>query len=63
MSDSAPVQRVRALVAPIIRDLHLDLYDLDFRGGILRVTIDTPPGSEGGVIISIRTPGTWFIIS
>jgi ribosome maturation factor RimP len=49
MSDSAPVQRVRALVTPIIRDLHLDLYDLEFRGGILRVTIDTPPGSEGGV--------------
>jgi ribosome maturation factor RimP len=49
MSDSAPVQRVRALVTPIVRDLHLDLYDLEFRGGILRVTIDTPPGSEGGV--------------
>jgi len=51
MSDSAPVQRVRALVAPIIRDLQLDLYDLEFRGGILRVTIDTPPGSEGGVTL------------
>jgi ribosome maturation factor RimP len=51
MSDSAPMQRVRALVAPIIRDLHLDLYDLEFRGGILRVTIDTPPGSEGGVTL------------
>jgi len=51
MSDSAPVQRVRALVAPIIRDLKLDLYDLEFRGGILRVTIDTPPGSEGGVTL------------
>jgi ribosome maturation factor RimP len=43
--------RVRALVAPIIADLHLDLYDLEFRGGVLRVTIDTPPGSESGVTL------------
>ena len=49
MTDSAPMQRVRALVTPIVRDLKLDLYDLEFRGGTLRVTIDTPPGSDGGV--------------
>jgi len=49
MSDNSTMQRVRALVAPIIADLKLDLYDLEFRGGTLRVTIDTPPGSEGGV--------------
>ncbi len=49
MSDNTTMQRVRALVAPIIADLHLDLYDLEFRGGVLRVTIDTPPGSESGV--------------
>jgi ribosome maturation factor RimP len=49
MSDNSTMQRVRALVAPIVADLKLDLYDLEFRGGTLRVTIDTPPGSEGGV--------------
>jgi ribosome maturation factor RimP len=49
MSDSGALQRVRALVAPIVADLKLDLYDLEFRGGVMRVTIDTPPGSEGGV--------------
>lgn len=45
----ATTERVRALVAPIVADLRLDLYDLEFRGGTLRVTIDTPPGSTGGV--------------
>ena len=34
---------------PIVTDLRLDLYDLEFKGGVLRVTIDTPPGSPGGV--------------
>jgi ribosome maturation factor RimP len=49
MSETGPMQRVRALVTPIIADLKLDLYDLEFRGGVVRVTIDTPPGSESGV--------------
>ena len=42
---------ILALVAPIVSDLKLDLYDLEFNGGILRVTIDTPPGSAGGVTL------------
>jgi ribosome maturation factor RimP len=49
MTENSSMERVRNLVAPIIRDLHLDLYDLEFRGGTLRVTIDTPAGSPGGV--------------
>ena len=49
MTDSPVLQRVRELVEPIASDLDLDLYDLEQRGGTLRVTIDTPPGSEGGV--------------
>jgi ribosome maturation factor RimP len=49
MTDSPVLQRVRALIEPIASDLDLDLYDLEQRGGTLRVTIDTPPGSEGGV--------------
>lgn len=49
MTESTAVQRVRALVTPIIADLRLDLYDLEHKGGVLRITVDTPPGSEGGV--------------
>jgi ribosome maturation factor RimP len=49
MTDNTPVGRVTRLVAPIISDLHLDLYDVELRGGTLRVTIDTPAGSETGV--------------
>jgi ribosome maturation factor RimP len=49
MTDSPVLQRVRELVEPIASDLDLDLYDLEQRGGTLRVTIDTPPGSDGGV--------------
>ena len=49
MSDASNLKRVRSLVEPIIADLKLDLYDLEFRGGTLRITIDTPPGSPGGI--------------
>ena len=43
------LDRVRAIVAPIASDLQLDLYDVERRGPTIRVTIDTPPGSEAGV--------------
>lgn len=49
MSESPVVDRVRALVEPIVADLGLDLYDLEFAGGVLRVSVDTPPGGESGV--------------
>ena len=48
MSD-AVVERVTRMVAPLVADLKLDLYDLEYRGGVLRITVDTPPGSSGGV--------------
>ena len=51
MSSDAVIERVTRMVAPLIVDLKLDLYDIEFRGGTLRVTIDTPPGSPGGVDI------------
>lgn len=47
--DSTIERRLHDLVAPIVTDLGLDLYDLDFAGGVLKVTVDTPPGSPGGV--------------
>lgn len=45
------LQRVRTLIAPIVADLQLDLYDLEFRGGTLRITLDTPAGSEHGITL------------
>lgn len=49
MSDHTVLDRVRGLVLPIVADLGLELYDCEFAGGTLRVVIDTPPGSSGGV--------------
>ncbi len=52
MEDASPVlDRVRALVAPVASDLGLDIYDLEHRGGILRVTLDTPAGTDAGVTL------------
>ena len=47
--DGPVVTRVRRLVAPIVSDLGLDLYDVEQRGDTLRVTLDTPSGSASGV--------------
>jgi ribosome maturation factor RimP len=47
----AVVARVTAMVAPLVADLKLDLYDLEYRGGVLRITVDTPVGSAGGVTL------------
>jgi ribosome maturation factor RimP len=45
------IARVRDLVAPIAADLGLDLYDVEQRGGTLRITLDTPPGAPGGITL------------
>lgn len=39
-------ERVRALVMPIIADLGLDLYDFEYAGGVVRVTLDKPGGVD-----------------
>lgn len=49
MTDTPVVKRVRELVEPIASDLRLDVYDVEQRGGTMRVTLDTPPGSDAGV--------------
>lgn len=49
MTDTTVLDRVRTLIEPIVTDLALELYDCEFAGGTLRVVIDTPPGSAGGV--------------
>lgn len=48
---SPVLDRVHLLVDPIVADLGLDLYDLEFVGGILKVVVDTPPLSDGGVTL------------
>ena len=45
------VTSVTTMVSPILDDLGLELYDMEFSGGVLKVTIDTPAGQEAGVDI------------
>jgi len=40
---------VAALVSPIVSDLELEIYELEFSGGVVRVEVDTPTGQESGV--------------
>lgn len=55
------LDRVRALVEPIASDLDLDLYDVERRSQVVRVTIDTPPGSEGGISLDMLSLATRLI--
>ncbi len=48
-TETPVIRRVRELVDPIASDLRLDVYDIEQRGGTMRVTLDTPAGSESGV--------------
>jgi ribosome maturation factor RimP len=49
MTDTPMIQKVRALVDPIAADLELEIYDIEQRGGTLRVTLDTRAGTPGSV--------------
>ena len=54
MDTELPVlARVRDLVVPIATDLGLDVYDLEQRGGTLRITLDTPSGADAGVTLDV----------
>ena len=55
------LERVRDLVAPIASDLDLDLYDVERRGKVVRITIDTPPGSEAGISLDALSLATRLI--
>lgn len=50
-TETGTVARVRPLIAPIVADLGLDIYDLEHRGGVLRLTLDTPLGDTGAVLL------------
>ena len=49
MSENQVSRRIEALIAPVLADLGLEMYDLEYNGGIVKVTVDTPPGSPGGI--------------
>jgi ribosome maturation factor RimP len=51
MSTDTVVERVRALAAPVVSDLGLEVYDIEMVSGVLRLSIDTPPGRPGGVTL------------
>ena len=55
------LDRVRGLIAPIAADLGLDLYDIERRGKVLRITIDTPSGSESGISLDSLSLATRLI--
>lgn len=46
---SAVANKVAGLVAPMAEALGLQIYDIDYSGGTLRVVLDTPPGQPAGV--------------
>ena len=51
MTTDTVVERVRALAAPIVADLGLEIYDLEMVSGVLRLSIDSPPGQPSGVTL------------
>ena len=51
-------ERVRDLVLPLLGDRHLDLYDVEMQGPVLRVVVDSPPGSGGGLDLDVLADAT-----
>lgn len=51
MREDTVVERVRSLAAPVVADLGLEVYDVEMVSGVLRLSIDTPPGQPGGVTL------------
>jgi ribosome maturation factor RimP len=60
-ADTPVLARVRALVTPIVADLGLEIYDLELRGGVLRLTLDTPAGAGGGVTLDLLALGSRLV--
>ncbi|MEX0766921.1 MAG: ribosome maturation factor RimP [Microthrixaceae bacterium] len=47
---SAQAERLGVLISPVLAELGLSLYDLDYSGGNLRVLLDRPGGIDLGAI-------------
>lgn len=46
---SSVADKVAAIVEPMASALGLEIYDIDYSGGTLKVVLDTPPGGPTGV--------------
>jgi ribosome maturation factor RimP len=44
--DMTVADRVRVLVAPLLDDLGLEIYDIEYAGGVLRLSVDKPGGVD-----------------
>lgn len=55
------LQRVSGLVDPIASDLDLDVYDVERRGGTIRVTLDARAGSDRGITLDTLALATRLI--
>jgi ribosome maturation factor RimP len=55
------LERVSALVAPIASDLDIDVYDVERRGGTIRVTLDARAGAEEGISLDTLALATRLI--
>lgn len=61
MSAATEIDRMHALVGPIASDLDLDVYDIERRGATMRITLDTRPGTEGGITLDSISLATRLI--
>lgn len=61
MTAATEIDRMHAIVGPIASDLDLDVYDIERRGGTIRVTLDTRPGAPGGVTLDSLSLATRLI--
>ena len=61
MSAASEIDRKHTIVGPIASDLSLDVYDIERRGATIRVTLDTLPGSEGGITLDSLSLATRLI--
>lgn len=61
MTENSELTRIRGIVEPIASDLDLDVYDIERRGVTVRVTLDTHPGSEGGITLDNLSLATRLI--
>ncbi len=61
MSASNELDRVRDVVDPIASDLDLDVYDVERREATIRITLDTRPGSPGGITLDDLSLATRLI--
>jgi ribosome maturation factor RimP len=50
--------RVRDLVLPLLDDRHLDLYDVEMQGPVLRVVVDSPQGTVGALDLDVLADAT-----